>query len=541
NADLPYDRFVTLQLAADRVVKGEDKRDLAAMGFLTLGRRFLNRLPDIIDDRIDVVTRGLMGLTVSCARCHDHKYDPIPTKDYYALYGVFSSSQEPKNLPSIAPPLKTPDTLAYEKDLADRQGEVSKYREQQHARLTAALRKKETLSKYFLAAHEAGEKKDDNALRAIGQKYDVSGFVAGRWSDVLRKSPVFGPWRAYAALAEKDFAEKAGSVDLKDANPKVAEALVPAPASLKDAADRYAALLAKVDRAEAYADPAEEALRQVVRGKESPAEVALADVEKLYTRAERDKQRQLEKKIEELKATHPGAPQQGMILEDLPQPQEPHVFVRGNPNTPGERVPRQFPAILSPPQREPFKDGSGRLELARAITSPDNPLTARVIVNRVWMHHFGQGLVRTPSDFGTRSDPPTHPELLDWLARRFLADGGSLKKLHRLIVLSASYRQSSDENPKAFAADPENRLLWRRNRRRLDFEAMRDALLAASGQLDRTLGGRPVPMISNPTAKTRMEAETIKVDVGDPTQDSFSRRRSIYLFVDRQNLPGTFR
>ena len=200
-----------------------------------------------------------------------------------------------------------------------------------------------------------------------------------------------------------------------------------------------------------------------------------------------------------------------MILEDAPPKENPRVFKRGNPGSPGESVPRQFLELLCGATREPFKQGSGRLELARAIASPQNPLTARVIVNRVWLHHFGAGLVRTPSDFGLRSDPPSHPELLDWLARRFVDDQWSIKKLHRLILLSNAYRQSSRDHPDARRLDPENRLLWRMSPRRLDFEAMRDSMLAVAGALDATSGG---------------PAEVL-------TAQPYSRRRAVYGFVDR--------
>src|SRR6059058_5423693 len=180
-----------------------------------------------------------------------------------------------------------------------------------------------------------------------------------------------------------------------------------------------------------------------------------------------------------------------MAMEDVEQPVMPHILLRGNPANPGKQVPRQFPAILSPDDRKPFTQGSGRLELAKAIASKDNPLTARVIVNRVWMYHFGAGLVRTPGDFGTRGDKPTHPELLDWLAVRFTTDDGwSLKKLHRRMMLSASYQQASVDRPDAREIDPENKLLWRQTPRRLDFESMRDSLLAASGELDLSMGGK---------------------------------------------------
>jgi hypothetical protein len=169
-----------------------------------------------------------------------------------------------------------------------------------------------------------------------------------------------------------------------------------------------------------------------------------------------------------------------MALLDNSQPTTPGFFRRGNPGNPGEEVPRQFLEMLAGPGRQPFTQGSGRLEMARAIASRGNPLTARVWVNRVWMYHFGAPLVRTPSDFGVRSEPPTHPELLDFLAARFMEEGWSVKKLHRQIMLSAAYQQSSGQNPKAAAVDPANELLWRMNRHRLDFESMRDTFLAVS-------------------------------------------------------------
>ena len=174
---------------------------------------------------------------------------------------------------------------------------------------------------------------------------------------------------------------------------------------------------------------------------------------------------------------------------------------------------------MAGPDRRPFSRGSGRLDLARAITAPENPLTARVIVNRVWMHHFGEPMVSTPSDFGTRSTPPTHPELLDYLASRLQQDGWSLKSLHRLIMLSATYQQASFDQPECRQRDPENRLLWRFPRHRIDLEAMRDRLLFVSGRLDHSRGGRPVDVANDPK----------------------NGRRTIYGLVDRQSLPSVFR
>ena len=396
NADLPYDQFIIQQLAGDQVATPQDQRPLAALGFLTLGRRFLNSQPDIMDDRIDVVCRGLMGLTVTCARCHDHKFDPITQKDYYALYGVFASSVEPasKDLPLLPGGEDPKSEKEYEKKSEELQGKVSDYLETQRA----------------LFAY--------------------------------RTLPALGMF----------------------------------------------------------------------------AVVPQALVEKYLDRAGMNGLRKLRKDVDELNAG-PLAPPRAMAMMDAPQPMKPHVFIRGNPGRPGEEVPRRFLAVLSGGDPQPFKNGSGRMELARAIASKDNPLTARVMVNRVWNLHFGAGLVRTPSDFGTKGEPPTNPELLDYLATRFIQDGWSIKKLHRLIMLSSAYQQTSDDRPDAAGLDPENRLVWRMNRRRLDFEAFRDSLLAAAGQLDPTMFGRPVELTTAPYAK----------------------RRAVYGFIDRQNLPGVFR
>jgi hypothetical protein len=233
---------------------------------------------------------------------------------------------------------------------------------------------------------------------------------------------------------------------------------------------------------------------------------------------EQEQVRALRRKADEWRAKSPVAPARAMVMNEG-SPTQPVVFLRGNPNNRGPQVPRQFPEVIAGPARKPFSDGSGRLEMARIIADPKNPLTARVMVNRVWGHLFGQSLVRTPSDFGIRSDPPTHPELLDWLASRFIESGWSVKKLHRLIVLSATYRQSSIASQSLVKLDPENRLLGRMTRKRLTFEGLRDDLLQTAGRLDETVGGRSVDLFKEP----------------------FSTRRAVYGFIDRQNLPGTFR
>jgi mono/diheme cytochrome c family protein len=556
NEDLPYDRFLTEQIAADLLPLGEDKRSLAALGFLTLGRRFLNNQADIIDDRIDVVTRGTMGLTVACARCHDHKYDPIPTKDYYSLYGVFASSSEPAEKPLLGANLQPPGYAEYLAERKKRQEELTNFRETKEAEAVSQLRQRS--GEYLLAAYDASKLTDGSRSEWLARERKLHPGTVQRWRSSLESwsketnHPIFAPWSAFAKLPEKEFAAKAGELTLdlaigRDAtnslNPLVALAFAgEPPASMKEVAERYGKLFADVDKrwqdtlkanqkiasasdqakraaVTAFADVKLEAVRQVLYSSGSPVDVSKSEIVRLFDVPTAQKSRALQRKVEELDATHPGAPPRAMALQDNSSPYNPRVFVRGNANNFGPEVPRQFVEIIAGEKRQPFKKGSGRLELAQAIVSRDNPLTARVIVNRVWLHYFGVGLVRTPSDFGVRCDPPSHPELLDYLAGRFMDEGWSLKNLHRVILLSSVYQQSSDDNPRFAQVDPSNALLWKMNRRRLDFEAMRDSLLAVAGKLDLTVGGRAVELTTEP----------------------FSTRRTVYGFIERQNLPSLFR
>ncbi|HVV73175.1 MAG TPA: DUF1553 domain-containing protein [Verrucomicrobiae bacterium] len=224
-------------------------------------------------------------------------------------------------------------------------------------------------------------------------------------------------------------------------------------------------------------------------------------------------------RIEALNWTHPGAPARAMALVDRPEPHNSHILKRGSPGNPGAEVKRRFLQVLSGPGQTAFTNGSGRIDLARAIANRDNPLTARVFVNRVWMHHFGEGFVPTPGDFGVRTEKPVHHALLDYLAASFMEQGWSTKALHRLIVLSATYQQGCEANAATLSADPENHYFGRMNRQRLDFEAMRDTLLAIAGRLDAAVGGLPVDLETEP----------------------FPTRRTLYGLIDRQNLPGLFR
>ncbi len=291
---------------------------------------------------------------------------------------------------------------------------------------------------------------------------------------------------------------------------------------MADVARIYGRELNRVEALRQMTAPELEELRRVFHGADSPADVPLdpfGELALLPDRPSQAKLKELRDALQKWLTEGSGAPARAMALEESAAPIEPRVFIRGNPNNPGDQVPRQFLAVLSGADRAPFRDGSGRLELARAIAGRENPLTARALVNRVWMHHFGTPLVATPGDFGLRSEPPTHPELLDHLAARFMDGGWSIKALHRRIVLSATYRQQSSDRPEARASTPRTALYWRMNRRRLDFEATRDALLAVSGRLDGRLGGPPMPGL------TGLDAN----------------RRTLYGFIDRLNLPGLYR
>jgi hypothetical protein len=544
NEDTPFDRFVREQLAADVLAPKDQPWRLAAMGFLTLGRMFDNNVHDQIDDRIDTVTRGLLGLTVACARCHDHKYDAISTADYYALYGVFASSESPLELPSLEPLENHPSCASFEKQAAAKRNELRQFLDSQYAALAETARQR--VGDYLARAALAEPDPLETAIFFMSlAPEDLRPPIVARWRRYLKQrstpdDPVFGPWDELMELDEADFPAQSSAVLAHwstrpdgttpgKVNPLVMTAL--RQASLKCRADVpavYGALIRRVydewkQRRASAPGEAGKAARQILEiltSHDSPAYFPKGHTWSHMSRGEKDAfgSKQVELDRMTVKAGAAAAPR-AMVLTDAVELYEPRVFVRGNPAQPGDPVARRFLRILAGDRAAPFSHGSGRVDLARAITAADNPLTSRVIVNRIWMHHFGEPLVSTPSDFGTRSNPPTHPELLDDLAARFMQGGWSLKSLHRLIMLSSTYQQSSLDRPSCRAADPENRLLWRFNRRRLDLEAMRDTLLHISGRLDLAMQGRPI----------------------DAVNDLSATRRSVYGLVDRQGLPAVFR
>jgi hypothetical protein len=547
NEDLPFDQFVQDQLAADLVEPKLPGWRLAALGFLTLGRLFDNNRNDQIDDQIDTTTRGFLGLTVACARCHDHKYDAISQRDYYGLYGVFASTEQPYDLPLIEDPKQVPGGVEFEQQLAKARQELETLIDTEFVKLTENFRQR--IGDYLLRA--ATTKPDITETTRFGLSLIPEDYRPGLVQRTRRlleeranpEDPVFGPWANLMSLPDDGFADQAiaklkqmkgvSSPDSKPANSLILAALGKATLTNKAVVARvYGDLLRDIyeeSKKPAAGSPNgglsadQRELLPLVTGKESPIWFPRRDTPDHMSRVEKDRYGSLVSNLDKIAANATNAPPaRAMVLADLPESYEPHVFRRGNPSRPGEAVPRAFVRLLSGGQPQPFGRGSGRLELAKAITSATNPLTARLFVNRVWMHHFGEPLVATTTDFGTRSEPPANPQLLDWLAADFIRSGWSVKHLHRTMLLTRAFQQSSMVNAKSSKAaslDPENKLLSRFPRRRLDFEAMRDSLLFISGQLDPAICGRSVDMTAQP----------------------LNRRRTVYGLVDRQDLPATFR
>ena len=418
NQDKPYDQFLLEQLAGDLLPgagPASHRERLIATGFLALGPKVLAEGDekkmelDIIDEQIDTFGRALIGLTLGCARCHDHKFDPITTRDYHGLAGIFKSTRTMENFKRVA-----------------RWHEHSLGSEEESARK---------------AVHDMKVMKTKEAIQQLITK----------------------------------------------ANDKVKTDTKPETTLPKDLEPLY------------------------------PAEVKSA-LKKL-----RDELAGLEKTAPELSAAMGVA--EGSVV-DVP------VFLRGDHLKPGKIVARQVPVILAGATPAAFDaKKSGRLELARWLVRSDHPLTGRVMVNRIWRWRFGQGIVPTPDNFGLLGEAPVNQPLLDWLAHRFVEHKWSIKAIHRIMMLSSTYQMSAASVPKAALVDPENRLNWRANVKRLEAEAIRDNLLAVSGLLDRSMGGSLLHVKNRDYLFDHTSKDTTKYD---------SRRRSLYLPVIRNNVYDVF-
>jgi len=477
NQDKPLDRFLVEQMAGDLLANEElAKLDAAdaeaadatepteraipteiadlriATGFLTLGPKVLAEADkdkmrmDIIDEQIDTIGRAFLGLTLGCARCHDHKFDPVSTADYYALAGILGSTRTMESLKTVAKwyenPIPTEDDIAARRD---HQAQIAE-RNEKIASLIAAA-KAELAAKAAAEAAEAAEK---------------------------------------AAAAEETKADE--------------------PAADAPAAEAVAA--AKPDEAAKPEDP-----------------------EALFSAETKAELQRLRDEVKALEKSPPPIPTAMGVTEEQ-EVADVRIHVRGSHLTLGATVPRNVPAVLAPADPLVMPSGaSGRLEFANWMASPENPLTSRVMANRVWRWHFGRGLVSTTDNFGLLGDQPSHPELLDWLAAQWTELDWSLKSMHRLILLSNTYQLSSEAVEANLVIDPDNRFRWRADVRRLQAESIRDGMLAASGLIDGAMGGSMLHVgnyefIFNHTSKD------------DTSYDTY--RRSIYLPVIRNNLYDGF-
>ena len=547
--DMPYDRFVTLQLAADRIEPAVPRSDLAALGFLTVGRTFLGNTHDIIDDRIDLVTRGLMGLTVACARCHDHKYEPLSSADYYALHGIFSSCHIPEDLPIVGESQPGPEADAFTAKLKKLEADVVAHEDAVHARATREA--VAHAADYFMEVVRPTPRSADNRPPRLADGYDMEQLLLDRLKRLLDGAqpahPILGAWAAARGKPDPEVGPAVAALvtswgdspDAKQVNPLVLQELVSSkPETLRQLAEAYARLAARVAPVtaggpEAKADePAEQAdLRKLLGAEGTPLVVPRSEAMRVAKRAEQTELRRRKMQITKHNAEAAGGPPRAMVLLDNAKPGDSHVFLRGNPGKPGEKVERRLPKLLG--GAAVSRSDSGRLDLARAIVAPTNPLTPRVIVNWAWAHHMGRGLVETPGDLGLRGEQPSHPQLLDDLARRFVEEGHwSLRWLHREIVTSRTWRQSSAVSAEAAERDPDNRLFGRANRRRLDWESWRDGMLVAAGTL-------PTPRLDGSTASA--DAPRRGGPGVDPLAESSLQSRAVYGRLDRQDVPGILR
>ncbi len=469
NDDMPYDRFVRLQIAADIIEKDSPTRveNLPALGLFGLGAQYYKNTDaakaaaDELDDRVDTLTRGFLGLTVSCARCHDHKFDPVPQIDYYSLAGIFTNCKI-TNVPltDSAKAKRMEETQARIKKLDSEIKETLRKEKAQRAEAKSA-----ELARYLVASWKFQTLKQMNpkaSMTAFSKQEDVDQVVLGRCVKLVEKNKQFEMMRKMTA-SEKEIRTAA------EAMQKQVRGLISAKG--------------KLDKMKM------ELLNTLFYADNSVFQLSDSQVKKLLPEATLKKLEDSSATLVKLQKSDDAKPVP--IAHGLAETgsTDMKVMLRGNPAKLGEVAPRRFLKILAGDEPSKFTQGSGRLELANSIASKENPLTARVIVNRVWQYHFGRAIVGTPSNFGELGDRPSHPELLDYLAVKFMNDGWSFKKLHREIMLSAVYQLSAERDATNFGKDGDNRWFWRMNRRRLDVESWRDSMLAVSGKLDPKLGG----------------------------------------------------
>jgi mono/diheme cytochrome c family protein len=543
NKDMPYNLFVKAQIAADQMP--ESAGLLAGLGFQAIG--------EDNHERVDVSTRVFLGLTVGCAQCHDHKYDPIPTKDYYSLLGVFTSSK--KDEYPLAAPAEVETYKKQKLEIDGKQGALTDWLNKQISDLVDILAAQTT--RYIVSAWTVMTGERGDVFEAANQD-SLDAVTIGRWIKYLRNAEkdyaFVKPW--FDLVASRGGMEKLERSDVKKIGDEIQTLLLSILAEkkaiddrnyvklggakgVKDEATRQYANLEFLEPKKYYfwRDMASEPYRR--DGFDSEGGIYYHGPKEIDQFLPGTWKQHLESLRNELDALKKALPEQYPflhVLHDGDKPANEKIAIRGDAQNLGEEAPRRFLQALCEGEPPPFTNGSGRLELAESIASASNPLTARVIVNRVWQWHFGEGIVRSSSNFGQLGDRPTHPELLDYLAARFIEQGWSLKTLHRDIMLSSVYQLSSSPSAMNSEKDPDNRLLWRANLTpRLDAESLRDAMLAVSGSLDCSIGGPATPLADDfrrrtlygTVSRTQPEATLALFDFPNPNNSS--ERRSVTI------------
>ncbi len=543
NDDMPYNQFVREQLAGDILAadpnSGVGYRGIVATGFLALGKKALAQkdLPlkryDVVDDQIDVTAKAFMGLTVACARCHDHKFDPIATKDYYQLAAVFASTLSYAN-GETGDPIQTPlappgEFEAFKKQWSDYNGlekkvsaivdfdkDAQKNRDKAAPQIAASMQ----------AAYRVYAKGE--ALTAVAAETKLDEKQLARWVEYLKdgKGAELAKWRAatdanrkdVAAEYQEDFRRSAYQYDQDLSWWKQAQGNFPNAGKIagphpRMTPDKDPFFVAVWQDAGPLHRSREEQMASLSPEKAKQAATLLAQAA------------EMEKTLPTKEVPMACAVKEGPTMDQK-------VFLRGDYHNLGDPVERTVPSILrlSAPAPE-VKTKSGRLELADWIVDPRNPLPSRVMANRIWQGHFGDGIVRTPDNYGRLGDRPSNPELLDYLAKTFMENGWSIKKMHRLIMLSKTYQMSAAYDEATKAKDPENRLVSHFPRQRLSIEEIRDAYLAMGGDLDLTMGGTLDPGVG-----TDGETSSGRISM-NPEK---TNRRSIYLPLRRSNLPTLY-
>jgi hypothetical protein len=484
NNDMPYDTFVKAQIAGDLLPSDDPLRYNPALGFYALSPAFMQ------DERVDATSRAFLGLTVGCAQCHDHKFDPIPQRDFYALQGIFSNTQ--LNQIPLAPK-QIVDSWNSQKGAIDRQtAKLNKFLDQQSETLSELLAAQ--TSRYMLAT------------RKLASAEGLDTETLERWTNYLSSRKKSHPYLdRWFELVDRNGSPKEFESAATDFQAKV-EAVI----EEKRAVDQRNIIKfgpnAGRDQANVELDslPIEKftlhrdiysKTQTEAGGLRSPDGVLYYGAGAIDRFLSGEWKRRLDTLRSDLAEMRKALPAQYPFLEaiqDRANPQDIRLAIRGDRNNPGEVTPRGFVSILSKGAPLHFTKGSGRLELAEAIVDPANPLTARVMVNRIWQHHFTRPIVETPSNFGQMGARPSNPELLDYLAARFVENKWSIKAMHREIMLSSTYMLSSENVEANATVDADNRLVWRASWKRLDAESLRDSLLYVAGNLDLTTGGPPV-------------------------------------------------